>query len=64
MSKLLAILQKNKEKRKLYFKRAEQYVKEYRMKERDGIRLAREARKHNYYVPDEPRLAFVVRIRG
>jgi 60S ribosomal protein uL30 len=47
------------------FKRAEQYVKEYRGKERDEIRLARQARNQgNYYVPAEPKLAFVVRIRG
>jgi len=47
------------------FKRAEQYVKEYRGKERDEIRLARQARnKGNYYVPAEPKLAFVMRIRG
>nr|CAB3265730.1 60S ribosomal protein L7-like [Phallusia mammillata] len=62
-----AILNKKRqqEKRKLYFKRAEQYIKEYRLKERDGIRLARQARKHkNYYVPDQPTLAFVIRIRG
>ena len=32
---------------------------------RDRIRLKREARKcGNYYVPDEPKLAFVIRIRG
>jgi len=47
------------------FKRAEQYVKEYRSKERDEIRLARQARNRgNYYVPAEPKLAFVMRIRG
>jgi 60S ribosomal protein uL30 len=47
------------------FKRAEQYVKEYRSKERDEIRLARQARnKGNYYVPAEAKLAFVMRIRG
>lgn len=35
------------------------------MKERDEIRLARQARKNNdFYVPAEPKLAFVVRIRG
>merc|ERR1711936_605086 len=53
-----AIVQRkaNKEKRKLIFKRAEQYIKEYRQKERDGIRLNRVAKKHgNYYVPDQPR---------
>merc|ERR1712044_100265 len=57
--------QKNREKRREIFKRAEKYVKEYRVKERDQIRFAREARKHdNFYVPPQPRVAFVVRIRG
>jgi large subunit ribosomal protein L7e len=47
------------------FKRAEKYVKEYRDKERDEIRLAREAKKEgSYYVPGDPKLAFVIRIRG
>lgn len=53
------------EKRQLAFKRAEKYVKEYRIKERDEIRLHREARKHgNFYVPEQPKLALVMRIRG
>merc|ERR1740128_938013 len=53
------------QKKKLIFKRAEQYVKEYREKERETIRLKREAKKEgNFYVPEEARLAFVVRIRG
>ncbi|XP_055328587.1 60S ribosomal protein L7-like [Paramacrobiotus metropolitanus] len=57
--------QKAKVTRGLIFKRAEQYVKEYRAKERDEVRLKRQAKKaKNFYVPDEPRLAFVVRIRG
>jgi large subunit ribosomal protein L7e len=52
-------------KRKEIFKRAEQYVKEYRIKERDEIRLIRQAKKHgNYYIPGEAKLAFVIRIRG
>jgi hypothetical protein len=52
-------------KRRIIFKRAEEYVKEYRRQERDLVRLKREARKHNnFYVPDEPKLAFVIRIRG
>ncbi|CAL1544256.1 unnamed protein product [Lymnaea stagnalis] len=52
-------------KKKVIFKRAEKYVKEYRAKERDEVRLARLARKvGNFYVPAEPRLAFVIRIRG
>ncbi|KAG9508894.1 60S ribosomal protein L7, partial [Fragariocoptes setiger] len=47
------------------FKRAEKYVKEYRLRERDQIRLKRQAKKHgNFYVPPEPKLAFVIRIKG
>merc|ERR1712241_1135536 len=61
----LLMKKNNREKRKLMFKRAERYVKEYRVAERDQIRLARQAKKHgNFYVPPEPKLAFVVRIRG
>merc|ERR1712098_546607 len=56
---------KLKLKKKVIFKRAEKYVKEYRVMERDQIRLARQAKKHgNFYVPSEPKLAFVIRIRG
>merc|ERR1711976_141883 len=56
---------KNAEKRKVIFKRAEKYIKEYRVKERDEIRLARQARKHNnFYVPAQPKVAFVIRTRG
>jgi len=52
-------------KKGLWFKRAEQYVREYRSKERDLIRLKRQAKnKEGFYVPNEPKLAFVVRIRG
>nr|XP_032817558.1 60S ribosomal protein L7 [Petromyzon marinus] len=51
--------------RRLIYKRAEAYVKEYHSKERSEIRLARMARKAgNFYVPAEPKLAFVIRIRG
>lgn len=47
------------------FKRAESYVKEYRQKERDLVRLQRQAKsKGNFYIPAEPKLAFVVRIKG
>jgi len=47
------------------FKRAEKYAKEYQAQEADEIRLKRDAKKDgNYYVPAEPRLAFVMRIRG
>ena len=49
----------------MIFKRAEKYVQEYRRKEQDEIRLKREARKRgNFYVPDEAKVVFVVRIRG
>ncbi|KAJ3262496.1 60S ribosomal protein L7 [Boothiomyces macroporosus] len=55
----------NKEKRKVIFKRAESYVKEYLAKERDEVRLAREAKAQNsFYVPAEAKLAFVIRIKG
>lgn len=62
---LFEILQKQAENKKVIFKRAEKYVKEYRAKERDEIRLKRQAKKYNnFYVPAESRLAFVMRIRG
>lgn len=47
------------------FKRAEKYVKEYRQQERDLIRLQRQAKsKGNFFIPAEPKLAFVIRIKG
>jgi len=55
----------NKEKRGVIFKRAEQYVKEYRDAEREKIRLSRAAKQEgSYFVPDQPKLVFVVRIKG
>merc|ERR1711920_648058 len=54
-----------KAKRAEIFKRAEKFAKEYRERERDELRLAREAKKAgNFYIPSEPKLAFVMRIRG
>eukprot|EP00088_Acartia_fossae_P016262 TRINITY_DN190_c0_g1_i3.p1 TRINITY_DN190_c0_g1~~TRINITY_DN190_c0_g1_i3.p1 ORF type:complete len:244 (+),score=88.60 TRINITY_DN190_c0_g1_i3:58-789(+) len=54
-----------KKKRVEAFKRAEQYCKEYRAEELDQLRLKRLAKKEgNFYVPAEPKLAFVMRIRG
>merc|ERR1712080_676708 len=54
-----------KAKRVEIFKRAEKFAKEYKDQERDEIRLRREARKAgDYYVPGDPKLAFVMRIRG
>uniref|UniRef100_A0A3P9I6Z1 Large ribosomal subunit protein uL30 n=3 Tax=Oryzias latipes TaxID=8090 RepID=A0A3P9I6Z1_ORYLA len=65
VKKLLAEKKARKVTRKLIYKRAEKYHKEYRQMERREIRLARMARKvGNYYVPAEPKLAFVIRIRG
>lgn len=58
-------MQANKEKRGLIFKRAESYTKEYRDAEREKIRLGRLSRKDGtFYVPDEPKLVFVIRIKG
>ncbi|RMD41847.1 hypothetical protein DV735_g3271, partial [Chaetothyriales sp. CBS 134920] len=55
----------NKEKRKAIFKRAETYVKEYRDTEREKIRLARVARQSgSLYVDEQPKLVFVIRIKG
>merc|ERR1711994_16566 len=54
-----------KKKRVDIFKKAEKYAKEYRDKEREEIRLRREARKEgNFYVPSDDKYAFVIRIRG
>jgi large subunit ribosomal protein L7e len=55
----------NKEKRKAIFKRAETYVKEYRDAEREKIRLARLSRQNGtLYVEEQPKLVFVIRIKG
>jgi 60S ribosomal protein uL30 len=51
--------------RKAIFKRAEQYVKEYRSAERNLVRLRRQAKKAgNFFREPEAKLAFVIRIRG
>ena len=48
-----------------YFKRAEKYVADYRTMERDIIREKRIARATgSFYVEDEAKLAFVIRIKG
>jgi hypothetical protein len=54
-----------KAKRKVIFKRAESYVKEYLSKEREEIRLKRAARTSgDFYVPAQPKVLFVIRVRG
>ncbi|CAF9919133.1 MAG: 60S ribosomal protein L7 [Heterodermia speciosa] len=55
----------NKEKRGVIFQRAEKYIKEYRDAEREKIRLSRLSKQEgSYYVDAEPKLVFVVRIKG
>lgn len=51
--------------RKLSFKRAEHYIKDYRDQERDLIRLKRQAKlRGGFFVEPEAKLLFVIRIRG
>ena len=51
--------------RREIFKRAEKYVKEYRAKEKQDIRLRRQAKNSgNFYVAPQPKILFVIRIRG
>jgi large subunit ribosomal protein L7e len=64
---LLSSLHKvaNKKARQVVFKRAEQYVNEYRKKEREEIRMRRVAKSSGeFYVPAQPKVYFVVRLRG
>ncbi|KAJ9185935.1 hypothetical protein P3X46_005505 [Hevea brasiliensis] len=62
---LKAKKEKNAENRKIIFKRAEKYGKEYREQERELIRLKREAKlKGGFYVEPEAKLLFIIRICG
>jgi len=67
-ARVQAIVQAKKAKRTKrfdIFRRAENYVKEYRDLEREDIRLQRDAKKEGaVIVPAEAKLAFVIRIRG
>jgi large subunit ribosomal protein L7e len=57
--------QAKKDQRKIIFKRAETYVKEYREKEKQTIRFKRQAKNNNnFYIPPAPKVAFVIRVRG
>ncbi|KAI8850876.1 ribosomal protein L30, ferredoxin-like fold domain-containing protein [Chytridium lagenaria] len=61
----LILKKERRDKRKVIFKRAEQYTKEYRAKERDEIRLKRIAKKSgSYYVPLRPSLPLLSVSRG
>uniref|UniRef100_A0A8C9BKC9 Ribosomal protein L7 n=1 Tax=Phocoena sinus TaxID=42100 RepID=A0A8C9BKC9_PHOSS len=54
-----------KARRKLIYEKAKEDHKEYRQMYRTEIRMARMARKAgNFHVPAEPKLTFVIRIRG
>ncbi|KAL2493061.1 60S ribosomal protein L7-4 [Abeliophyllum distichum] len=56
---------KKAEQRKLIFNKAKQYTKEYEQQEKELIQLKREARlKGGFYVSSEPKLLFLIRIRG
>ncbi|KAG5404691.1 hypothetical protein IGI04_010810 [Brassica rapa subsp. trilocularis] len=58
-----AAKKKSVETRKLIFKRAEQYAKEYAQKDNELIRLKREAKlKGGFYVDPEAKLLFIIRI--
>ncbi|WOH06872.1 hypothetical protein DCAR_0626301 [Daucus carota subsp. sativus] len=60
-----ATKKKNLEKRKLFFNRAKGYAVEYAKQDRELIDLKREARlKGGFYVSPEPKLLFIIRIRG
>jgi len=51
--------------RKEIFRRAEKYVKEYRAKEKADVRLKRQAKNAgNFYISPQPKVLFVIRIRG
>merc|ERR1712212_244775 len=67
-ARVQALIQAKKAKRTKrfdIFRRAENYVKEYRDLEREDIRLKRDAKKEGaVIVPAEAKLAFVIRIRG
>lgn len=57
--------QARKAKRQVIFKRAEQYVNEYKKAEREDIRLRRAAKASgDFYVPAQPKVYFVMRIKG
>ncbi|GAA5842540.1 hypothetical protein JCM3766R1_002622 [Sporobolomyces carnicolor] len=55
----------SKAKRQVIFKRAEQYVNDYKKQEREEIRLKRQAKANgDFYVPAQPKVYFVMRIKG
>jgi len=64
-SELVAAKSRNAKNRTLIFKRAQQYEEEYKKQDAELISLKREAKlKGGFYVESEPKLMFVIRIRG
>jgi len=62
---LSALKKTRKNIRVTAFKRAEKYAKEYRVAQKNDIRMKRIARNTgSFYLSPEPKLAFVIRIRG
>mmetsp|Transcript_9313 Transcript_9313/g.14013 ORF Transcript_9313/g.14013 Transcript_9313/m.14013 type:complete len:240 (-) Transcript_9313:36-755(-) len=65
LQKAAATKTKRKVNRKKAFKRAEEYVKEYKAEENELIRMRRAAKAEgNIFVDPEPKVVVVVRIRG
>jgi large subunit ribosomal protein L7e len=63
--RLKTLRKKRATQRKVIFKRAEKYVKEYRNQEKQLVFYKRQAKAAgNYYREPEAKLAFVIRIRG
>jgi len=63
--RLKALRIRRRKNRQIIFKRAEQYIKEYRNNRRTLINLRREAKKKgNFFLEPESKIAFVVRIVG
>eukprot|EP01111_Echinosteliopsis_oligospora_P015910 TRINITY_DN644_c0_g1_i1.p1 TRINITY_DN644_c0_g1~~TRINITY_DN644_c0_g1_i1.p1 ORF type:complete len:251 (-),score=66.44 TRINITY_DN644_c0_g1_i1:62-814(-) len=59
------LVKKNAKRRQTYFKRAEKYVAEYRKAARQEVAAKRAAKAAgNFYIPAQPKLAVVIRIRG
>lgn len=58
---LVLVLQARRAKRQVIFKRADQYVKEYTNREKEEVRLRREARASgDFYVPAQPKVRLEV----
>jgi large subunit ribosomal protein L7e len=63
--RLLKLAKARKVTRKAIFQKAEGYVKEYRDKERNAIRLKRQAKNAgNFLIPADSKVVFAIRIRG